>query len=161
MSFDHAPSPSFTHKALARNTRRRFRAGFTLIEIMVVLVLLGLLATVVTVNVRHYMIKGKVGAARIDMSAIEHALSTFYSEYGRYPTNEEGLAVLTTPTAKVPEPLLTKMPVDPWGHPYLYFCPGRNGEPYEVVCYGADGREGGTGADADLSTSDASRQESP
>ena len=137
------------------------RRAFTLIEMMVVLVLIGMLAAMVGVNVRHYLIKGKVGAAKVDIASIEHALATFYGEYGRYPTNEEGMTILTKKTDKVPEPLLNKTPQDPWSHPYQYLCPGRHGEPYEVICYGADGREGGTGADADLSSADDTHAVTP
>jgi general secretion pathway protein G len=125
------------------------RSGFTLLEMMFVFVLIGILATLVTVNVRYYLIKGKQNAARAEISSICTALETFYSVNGRYPTNSEGLAILTQKTEKQPEPLLKQLPVDPWDHPYQYNTPGRN-SPYEVICFGSDGRAGGTGADQDI-----------
>ena len=129
------------------------REAFSLVEIMVVIVIIGLLAGMVTINVRGYMLQAKQNTARSEMATIVQALSTFYTAYGRYPTNEEGLACLTRAMEKIPEPLLTHPPVDPWGRPYQYNCPGSNG-PFELICYGADGHEGGQGADADISSDD-------
>ena len=125
-------------------------------EIMIVIVIMGILATAVTVNVRNYLTKAKQNAARQDIAVIVGALDRFWAEYSRYPTNEEGLAILTKPTEKMPEPPLTKIPMDPWGHPYQYNCPGSS-TPYEVICLGGDGREGGEGADADISSNDIKR----
>lgn len=133
------------------------RRAFSLVELMVVLVLIGLLAGVATVNVRHYLIRGKRNAAKAEIHTICLALDTFYSTYGRYPSNAEGLDVLTTPSEQLSEPLLTKRPVDPWGKPYQYLNPGRSGSAYEVICYGGDGREGGEGADADITNVDESQ----
>jgi general secretion pathway protein G len=132
------------------SSRPRLPRGFSLIEMTAVLALMAILAGIVTVNVRHHLIVGKQNAAKTELSTISDALEAYYSQYGRYPTNEEGLAVLSQRTDKLPEPLLKQAPLDPWGHPYQYNRPGRNGEPYEVVCFGADGREGGEGADADI-----------
>ena len=126
------------------------RGGFSLIEMTAVLALMAVLAGIVTINVRHHLIVGKQNAARAEVATICDALEAFYSANGRYPTTEEGLAVLSEKTDKSPEPLLKQMPLDPWGHRYQYNTPGRNGEPYEVICFGADGREGGSGADADI-----------
>jgi len=130
-------------------TRDKGRGGFSLVEIMVVLVIIGLLAGVVTLNVRHFMIKGKQNTARMEISNICQAVESFYATFGRYPSNEEGLAVLTQTNDKLPEKLLNQMPSDPWGKSYQYNQPGRS-EPYEVICFGADGREGGEGADRDI-----------
>ena len=124
--------------------------AFSLIEMTAVLALMAVLAGIVTVNVRHHLIAGKQSAAKTEIGTICDALEAFYSQYGRYPTNEEGLAILTQRTDKQPEPLLKQSPTDPWGHPYQYNQPGRNGDPYEIVCFGADGHEGGEGADADI-----------
>jgi len=134
-------------KKILRN--RRSRAAFTLLEMMFVFVLIGILATLVTVNVRYYLLKGKQNAARAEIASICAALETYYSVNGHYPDNSEGLAVLSQRTEKQPEPLLKQAPMDPWGHPYQYNQPGREG-PYEVICFGADGRAGGTGADKDI-----------
>jgi len=117
---------------------------------MFVFVLIGILATLVTVNVRYYLLKGKQNAARAEVSSICTALDTFYSANSRYPDNEEGLAILTKVSEKQPEPLLKQIPRDPWGHDYQYNRPGRDNNPYEVICFGADGRPSGTGADQDI-----------
>ena len=127
------------------------RKGFTLVEIMVVIVIIGLLAGMVTLNVRGYLNRAKQGTARSEIAVIVQALESFYAAYGRYPTNEEGLAVLTRPSEKLPEPLLKSMPTDPWGKAYQYNCPGANSA-FEVICYGADGHEGGKDIDADITS---------
>ncbi len=130
---------------------RTSRRGFSLVELMIVVVIIGLLAGTVTLYVPAYLTQAKQSAARHEIATIVQALETFYATYGRYPTNDEGLAVLTQPTEKIAEPLLQGLPTDPWGKPYQYNCPGKT-KPYEVICYGADGREGGEGADADISS---------
>ena len=127
--------------------------AFTLLEIMIVIVIIGLLAGVVTINVRGYLIKAKQNTARQEIATIVQALETFYATYDRYPTNEEGLEILTVPGDKLPEALLSNLPVDPWSGSYQYNAPGSNG-PYEVICFGADGREGGEDADGDISSDD-------
>ena len=136
-----------------RNHFSRPLHGFTLTEMMVVVVLIGLLAGAVTVGVRNYLIAGKQSVARMEIAKICQALDTFYTAYDRYPTNEEGIEVLAGPTDKFVDPLLRKMPVDPWGNAYQYNQPGVRG-PYEVICFGADGQDGGEGADADFSNED-------
>jgi general secretion pathway protein G len=119
------------------------------VEIMIVIVIIGMLAGVVTLNVRGYLNRAKQNTARQEIATICNALETFYSEFGRYPTNEEGLALLGQASEKFPEPLLQGTALDPWGRSYQYNQPGRNG-PYEVICFGADGREGGSGIDEDI-----------
>jgi general secretion pathway protein G len=138
------------------SSRHRPVRAFTLVEIMVVIVIIGLLATAVTINVRSYLTSAKQKVARQDLATISQALDSFWAVYGRYPTNEETLDVLTKPSEKLPEPLLKSLPADPWGHPYQYNSPGPKG-PYEIVCFGADGREGGEGADADITSDDLKR----
>ena len=132
-------------------TRRRAQrpGGFSLVEVMIVLVIIGLLAGVVTLNVRNYLLKAKEKTARREIATICAALETFNAEYGRYPSEEEGLEILNKKTDKFPEPLMKGRPIDPWGRPYQYNQPGRNAT-YEVICLGADGREGGSGIDADI-----------
>ena len=127
------------------------RAGFTLVELMVVVVIIGLLAGAVTFGVRGYLLSGKQNVAKLEIAKIGQALDTYYTLYDRYPGNEDGLAVLAEPTDRFPDGILDRLPRDPWGRDYQYVRPGRSG-PYEVLCLGADGREGGTGADADLSS---------
>jgi general secretion pathway protein G len=114
---------------------------------------MAIVAGIVTVSVRPLMLRGKQNAARAEVGNIAQALEAYYGVYGQYPTNEQGLAVLRRKTDKLPEPLLTQDPIDPWGHAYQYNAPGRDG-PYEVICFGADGREGGSGADKDIGSWD-------
>ena len=102
------------------------------------------------------MTKGRSQAAQAEIATIEHGLNAFYMETGRYPTNEEGIAILCKATTQHPDPWLSKFPTDPWGHAYHYRTPGRDNKGYEVTSYGADDREGGEGSDADISSFDAS-----
>ncbi len=127
------------------------RAAFSLVEIMVVLVIIGLLAGVVTINVRGHLVRAKQNTARMEIATLCNAIDTFYTIHSRYPTNEEGLAILAT-NVDQNEPLLKQVPVDPWGRSYEYIQPGRS-QPYEVMSLGADGREGGEGADGDIASS--------
>lgn len=135
-----------------RTQKPRNRKAFTLAEVMVVLVIIGLLAGVIGVNVRSYLVKGRQKAAKVDISRLSEALESFYALTGRYPTNDEGLEILTKPSEKMPEPPLkaNQKLTDPWGNPYQYNCPGEASNPYEVISYGADGREGGEGGDSDI-----------
>ncbi|HXY33207.1 MAG TPA: type II secretion system major pseudopilin GspG [Planctomycetaceae bacterium] len=135
------------------------RSAFSLVELMVVIVIMGLLAGVATISVRTYLIRGKQNVARLEISKICQAIDTFYGQFDRYPTPDEGIAILATKSDAFPDGLLSKPPIDPWGHPYEYLVPGRSG-PYEVICYGADHREGGSGADADISSSDLGQDRS-
>jgi len=123
--------------------------GFTLVELMVVIVIIGLLSGVVTMSVRSYLIRSKQNVAKLEISKICQALETFYTTYDRYPTNQEGLAVLVQPSDEFAEGILTFLPTDPWGHDYEYVSPGKS-NPYDVVCYGADHREGGASENRDL-----------
>ena len=126
------------------------RRAFSLLELMVVLVILGLLAGLVVFKTRSYLIVAKQNAARVEISKISQALETFYAAHDRYPSNEEGIDVLVKPTEAFPDGLLSKLPRDPWGNPYQYNNPGRIGA-FSIISYGADGREGGESADKDLS----------
>lgn len=115
-------------------------SAFSFLEIMVVVVIIGLLAGAVAINVRKYVDKAKLNRARSDIATIVNAVESHYADNGSYPSNEEGLGVLAIKKNK-----------DPWGRPYQYNQPGRN-EPYEVLCYGADGREGGEDANRDITS---------
>ncbi len=119
------------------------------------IVIIGLLAGLVGINVRGQLIRAKREAARAEIATIQEALEAYYTVFDRYPDNEEGLAALTTTSERLVEPLLDGEPVDPWKRPYLYNAPGRSG-PYEVFSLGADGREGGEPgtADADIGSWD-------
>ena len=116
---------------------------------MAVLALMAVIAGAVTLSVRPLMARGKQNAARAEIATLRDALESFHTVTGRYPTNEEGLELLGRPSEDLPEPLLRQTPLDPWSRPYVYNQPGRS-EPYEVISLGADGREGGSGADADI-----------
>ncbi len=117
------------------------RRAFTFIEIMIVIVIIGLLAGAVTLSTRHFLDKAKQNRARTDLSTFKSALAAFYAENGRYPTNDEGLAVLAPK-------YIEQVHNDPWGHSYQYNAPGRNG-PYEVLCLGASGKEGADNISSD------------
>ena len=144
---------SAIHYLLTTSHSRRSRAAFTLVELMVVIVLIGLLAGAVSLGVRGYLISGKQNIAKMEIAKIGQALETFYTAYDRFPGNDEGLDALVQPSDKFTDGILNKMPRDPWGHAYQYNQPGRSGA-YDILCYGADGREGGEGADRDITSED-------
>ena len=139
------------------------KAGFTLMEILVVLIIITILATIVGVNVVRKPGEARLAAARVQIKSLQTALQMYRTEQGRLPTQEQGLdALCNKPTASpVPDQYpdegyleSRKVPMDPWNREYLYLVPGRHGEAYEIISYGADGEPGGTGEDADLSSSD-------
>lgn len=125
------------------------RAAFSLVELIVVMVILGMLAGLVAIKTRGYLVNARINAVKTEFATIAEALETFRIEENRYPTEDEGLEILTQPTESWPEGFLSKVPVDPWDNPYLYFVSDQG---FEVVSLGADGREGGQGEDADLSS---------
>ena len=136
-----------------RSTPRR-GAGFTLLELLVVIVIIGLLAAYVGPKYFAQLGKSEVTIAKAQMEAFEKALDTYRLDVGRYPTTEEGMAALmaapATAGGKWNGPYLKKgVPQDPWGHPFLYRSPGAKGE-YEIVSTGKDGQPGGTGENADI-----------
>jgi general secretion pathway protein G len=145
------------HAATSHPSARRARAaGFTLLELLVVIVIIGLLAAYVGPKYFSQLGKSQVTIARAQIEAFEKALDTYRLDVGRYPTSEEGLsALMSAPpavAAKWNGPYLKKgIPQDPWGHPYQYRAPGAKGE-YEIVSAGRDGQPGGAGEDADLSS---------
>ena len=116
--------------------------GFTLLELLVVIVIIGLLAGYVAPRYFSQVGKSEIQVARAQIDALEKAVDQYRLDNRRYPTNEEGLAAV--------QPYLKKaLPNDPWGRPYLYRTPGEKTD-YEVVSYGRDGKPGGSGEDADL-----------
>ncbi len=134
-------------------------AGFTLIELMIVIVILGLLATFLVPKVMHLPDEARVAKAKNDIKAIEAALKLYKLDNGFYPTTEQGLKALIEKPDIEPIPRnwrpggyleTNRVPLDPWGHPYIYRCPGDEGRDYEIISLGADGKEGGEGVNADI-----------
>ena len=140
-----------TDKFLARNTS----AGFTLIELIVVVVIIGLLAGLVVPQFIKQEEKATAKAAKAQIELFGTALDTFRLDVGRYPTTQEGLAALTQKPASADRwdgPYLKKeVPPDPWGKPYIYKSPGDHG-PYDIVSYGADGAPGGEDTNRDVTS---------
>lgn len=130
--------------------------GFTLIEIIVVIVILGLLAAVAVPKILGRTDEARVVKATLDIETIKGALKLYKLDNGGYPLTDQGLEALTTPPTTEPIPkkwkkggYLEKLPDDPWGNPYLYLYPGKRGN-LDVFTYGADGREGGDGENSDI-----------
>jgi general secretion pathway protein G len=128
--------------------------GFTLVEVMVVVVILGVLAVLIVPRVVGRTEEARVAAAKHDLAAIMQSLKLYKLDNGRYPTNEQGLQALVTkpgsgPAASNWRPYLDKLPKDPWGNTYQYLNPGVHGE-IDVFTLGADGQPGGAGADQDV-----------
>ena len=139
-----------------RRARRRGERGYTLVEILVVITIIGLIMALVGPRVLNYLTESKVKTARIQIQSLSSALDLFYLDAGRYPTSAEGLAGLVRQTAGITAwngPYLKGgiVPTDPWGKPYLYRSPGEHGA-YDVVSFGSDGQEGGTGTAADITS---------
>lgn len=138
----------------------RLAGGFTLMELLLVLVIIGLLAALVGPTLYQRIKPAKQAAARAQIENFSTALDSYFVDVGRYPTTQEGLAALRAKPEGADKwngPYLKKdVPNDPWGHPYIYHAPGRSGG-YEISSYGADGREGGDGENADINSWDAAK----
>ncbi|MFK8113465.1 MAG: type II secretion system major pseudopilin GspG [Rubripirellula sp.] len=130
---------------------RSSHAGFSLVELIVVMVILGMLAGLVAMNTRGTLFKSKQQVAISELATLTNAMEIYYANTGRYPTANEGLEVLAEDSDDFPGGILKKLPSDPWKNPYEYLIPGTN-EPFEIICLGADGREGGDGENKDISS---------
>lgn len=133
------------------------RNGFSLVELMVVIFIIGLLATVVLINVLPSQDTAMVVKARSDISTLEQAMDMYRLDMTTYPGQAEGLNALKTPPANLGMPqnyraggYVKDIPSDPWGRPYQYQTPGRDGRPFDIFSLGADGQPGGTELDADI-----------
>ena len=135
--------------------RRKKEAGFTLVELMVVIVIIGLLATIVALNVLPSGDTARIQKAKADIATIENGLELYRLQMSTYPTTSQGLAALQSAPAGVDASryqrggYIKRLPEDPWSRPYQYASPGRHGEA-DVWTLGADGAEGGEGINADI-----------
>ncbi|ODT64274.1 MAG: type II secretion system protein GspG [Phenylobacterium sp. SCN 69-14] len=141
----------------SREPRRpHAEAGFTLLELMVVIVIIGLLATIVMVNVLPSQDRAMKEKARADISVLEQSIESYRLDNFAFPTSEQGLQALVTPPSGMTRSdryreggYIRRLPTDPWGNPYQYAAPGEKGQ-FDIFSFGADGRKGGEGADADI-----------
>jgi len=143
-------------------SRKKGRNGFSLIELLIAITILVILGSVVGMNLIDQPQRARHGSARVQLETFKTALHLYISDNGIPPTQRQGLLALVEKPTIEPIPAnyppngyldSRTLPKDPWGNDYVYIIPGRNGELFEVICYGADGEEGGDGYNADLTTS--------
>jgi general secretion pathway protein G len=147
-------------KSLERRRRTR-RAGFSLIELMVVIVILGLLATMLVPRIMDRPDEARATKALLDIRAIESALRLYRLDNGFYPTTDQGLQALVSKPGSTPVPMNwnakgyldgTSVPKDPWGNLFIYRCPGTENRDYDILSLGADAKAGGEGPDGDVAS---------
>ncbi|MGP9814544.1 type II secretion system major pseudopilin GspG [Rhodopseudomonas sp. NSM] len=151
--------PIISQQQVRRTARRRSRegeAGFTLVEMLVVITIIGMIMALVGPRVLNYLTESRAKAAKIQIQSLSSALDLFYLDAGRYPTSAEGLNALVQRVSGVvawngPYIKGTTVPNDPWGNAYVYRQPAEHGA-YEIRSFGSDGQEGGTGTAADLAS---------
>lgn len=129
-----------------RRDAKSREAGFTLVELMVVIVIIGLLATVVVINVMPANDRAAVTKAKADIATLEQGVEMYRLNNLRYPSSEEGLDALVSGN------FIRRLPNDPWGNPYVYSAPGSGGQPFQIASYGPDGEPGGTGENEDITS---------
>jgi general secretion pathway protein G len=144
----------FSHYFANRLDRQDGERGFTLVEMLVVITIIGLIMALVGPRVLNYLSESKVKTARIQIESLSSALDLFYLDNGRYPTSAEGLAALVQRPANSgswngPYLKTASVPPDPWGRPYLYKSPGDDA-PYEIDSYGPSGESGGSSVTAEI-----------
>ncbi len=148
-------SPLFVSTSCLHSLTPRSTSGFTLIEILVVVVILGILAAIVVPRVMERPAEARIVRVKQDLQGVATALSMYKLDNHRYPSSEQGLQALVAKPSGSPEapnwkgPYLDRLPKDPWDHPYQYQQPGQHGD-VDIYSYGADGRPGGDGDDADI-----------
>ncbi len=157
-------NPSTVNREPLNREPGALRAGFTLVEILVVIAIISLLAGVVLLNIAPQIGMGSQAAAKAQIQVLSSAATTYRMAHGRYPTQQQGLDALVRKPSQEPIPenypdggYLSgrTVPPDPWKRPYIYLIPGRQNENFEILSYGADGEPGGSSADADVSSVDA------
>jgi general secretion pathway protein G len=131
------------------------KAGFTLIELLVVIIILGVLATIIVPRFLDRGEEAKRVAATVQISSFKTALTMFRLDNGFFPTTEQGLEALVRKPTSEPLPrrwkgYLARIPLDPWGNPYVYISPGIHSPGFDIISFGRDGREGGEGENADI-----------
>jgi len=140
-----------------RRNAARSQRGFTLIELLVVITIIALIVGIVGPRVLNYLTESKVKAAKIQIESLSSALDLFFLDTGRYPSGSEGLGALVRRPGSIAAwngPYLKGgvVPPDPWGNAYVYRAPGQEGRTYDILSYGSDGTEGGTGSGADITS---------
>ena len=139
--------------------KMNMRSGFTLVELLVVVLIIAILATYVGVNIAREPGKARKTAAIAQVKTLRSALEMYRMDQGKLPTQEQGLKALCEKPTLSPVPVTyppdgylesRKLPLDPWGHEYVYLVPGPGGTSFELISYGADGQEGGSGENADI-----------
>jgi general secretion pathway protein G len=142
-------------------TKKKQRSGFTIIEIMAVLIILGMLATVVAINVVGHVKESRVRTTKLNLKKLHQAVVSFEMQTGRYPSEDAGLQELIEQPSDVdnwPQGGFletTEIPKDAWGNDFVYELNPESGKPFVIISYGADGQPGGEGDDADLYSTDA------
>jgi general secretion pathway protein G len=143
--------------------RHRDRAGFSLVEVLIALVIVAILGGVVALNLVGATDEAKITGTRSQIQVLSTGLKLYQAQQGNLPTQGQGLDALVQAATQPPVPPRfppggyldsRTAPNDAWGRPFLYLVPGRQGQPYEIISYGADGLSGGQGKDADLSSAD-------